>query len=171
LNEFILMKCSTDFVPSLTEIDSEIENWIYWTLGLGFKVVLIIEYLSFIDPERGGFGVIFPEVMIFSEGLCPEENIITEENIAESPERRVYKWYIIPKVNKGPFTKDVRPNDGFSDPPLPPLSGIVRISDPPRTSAMPRKNSRNLVYVKSKKLFLLLELFYNYKCEYKNINY
>jgi hypothetical protein len=31
------------------------------------------EYLSFIDPERGGFGVIFPEVMIFSEGLCPEE--------------------------------------------------------------------------------------------------
>jgi hypothetical protein len=49
------------------------------------------EYLSFIDPERGGFGVIFPEVMIFSEGLCPEENIITEGNIAESPERRVYK--------------------------------------------------------------------------------
>jgi hypothetical protein len=38
-----------------------------------------------------GFGVIFPEVMIFSEGLCPEENIITEGNIAESPERRVYK--------------------------------------------------------------------------------
>jgi hypothetical protein len=24
-------------------------------------------------------------------GLCPEENIITEGNIAESPERRVYK--------------------------------------------------------------------------------
>jgi hypothetical protein len=48
-------------------------------------------YLSFIDPDRGGFGVIFPEVMIFSEGLCPEENIITEGNIAESPERRVYK--------------------------------------------------------------------------------
>jgi hypothetical protein len=47
-------------------------------------------YLSFIDPERGGFGVIFPEV-IFSEGLCPEENIITEGNIAESTERRVYK--------------------------------------------------------------------------------
>jgi hypothetical protein len=36
--------------------------------------------------------------MIFSEGLCPEENIITEGNIAESPERKVYKWYIIPKV-------------------------------------------------------------------------
>jgi hypothetical protein len=50
-----------------------------------------VVYLSFIDPERGGFGVIFPEVMIFSEGLCPEENIITEGNIAESPERRVYK--------------------------------------------------------------------------------
>jgi hypothetical protein len=57
-------------------------------------------YLSFIDPERGWFGVIFPEVMIFSEGLCPEENIITEGNIAESPERRVYKWYIIPKVKE-----------------------------------------------------------------------
>ena len=42
-------------------------------------------YLSFIDPERGGFGVIFPEVMIFSEGLCPEENIITEGNITPNP--------------------------------------------------------------------------------------
>jgi hypothetical protein len=29
--------------------------------------------------------------MIFSEGLCPEENIITEGNIAEFPEWRVYK--------------------------------------------------------------------------------
>jgi hypothetical protein len=52
------------------------------------------KYLSFIDSERGGFGVIFPEVMIFSE------NIITEGNIAESPERRVYKCYIIPKVKE-----------------------------------------------------------------------
>jgi hypothetical protein len=34
--------------------------------------------LSFIDLERGGFGEILPEVMIFSEGLCPVENIITE---------------------------------------------------------------------------------------------
>jgi hypothetical protein len=34
------------------------------------------------------------------EGLCPEENIITEGNIAESPERRVYKWYIIQKVKE-----------------------------------------------------------------------
>ena len=42
-------------------------------------------FLSFIDPERGGFGVIFPEVMIFSEGLCPEENIITEGNIPANP--------------------------------------------------------------------------------------
>jgi hypothetical protein len=39
-------------------------------------------YLSFIDPERGGFGGILPEVMIFFEGLCPEENIITEGNIS-----------------------------------------------------------------------------------------
>jgi hypothetical protein len=43
-----------------------------------------------IDPPLGGFGVIFPEMMIFSEGLCPEENI-TEGNIAESPKGRVYK--------------------------------------------------------------------------------
>jgi hypothetical protein len=49
---------------------------------------------------RGGFGVIFPEVMIFSEGLYPKENIITEGTIADSPERRVYKLYIIPKVKE-----------------------------------------------------------------------
>ena len=61
----------------------------------------LAEYLSFIDPERGGFGVIYPEVMIFSEGLCPEENIITDRGkyYAESPERWVYKLYIIP--NRG----------------------------------------------------------------------
>jgi hypothetical protein len=56
------------------------------------------------DPERGGFGVIFPKVMIFSEGLY----IYGSDDIfrgalprgkyhhfgkyyAESPERRVYK--------------------------------------------------------------------------------
>jgi hypothetical protein len=38
--------------------------------------------------------------MIFSEGLCLEENIVTEGNIAESPDRRVYKLYIIPKVKE-----------------------------------------------------------------------
>ena len=32
-----------------------------------------IIYLSFIDPERGGFGEIFPEVMIFPEGFTPRE--------------------------------------------------------------------------------------------------
>ena len=36
------------------------------------------------DIFRGAF-VIFPEVMIFSEGLCPEENIITEGNITPNP--------------------------------------------------------------------------------------
>jgi hypothetical protein len=45
------------------------------------------------------------------------------------------------------------------------LSELMTLS--PRTSAMPCKISRNLVYVKSKKLFLLLALLYNYKCEYK----
>jgi hypothetical protein len=48
------------------------------------KVVTLIDsymaYLSFIDRERGGFGGILPEVMIFPEGLCPEGNIITEGN-------------------------------------------------------------------------------------------
>jgi hypothetical protein len=52
---------------------------------------MILVIIIYIDPPLGGFGVIFPEVMIFSEGLCPEENIITEGNIAESPERRVYQ--------------------------------------------------------------------------------
>jgi hypothetical protein len=47
-----------------------------------------------------------------------------------------------------------------------PPPSLSELENPPspRASAMPRKNSRNLVYVKSKKLFLLLELFYNYKC-------
>ena len=42
-------------------------------------------HLSFIDLERGGFGEILPEVMIFPEGLCPEGNIITEGNISPNP--------------------------------------------------------------------------------------
>ena len=37
-------------------------------------------YLSLIDPERGGFGRILPEVMIFPEG-----NIITEGNVSTNP--------------------------------------------------------------------------------------
>jgi hypothetical protein len=36
----------------------------------GLNVFLL--YLSFIDPERRGFGEILPEVMIFPEGLCLE---------------------------------------------------------------------------------------------------
>ena len=44
-----------------------------------------VEYLSFIDLERGGFGEILPEVMIFPEGLCPEGNINTEGNISPNP--------------------------------------------------------------------------------------
>jgi hypothetical protein len=42
-------------------------------------------YLSFIDLERGGFGEILPEEMIFPEGLGPEGNIITEGNISLNP--------------------------------------------------------------------------------------
>ena len=30
-------------------------------------------YLSFIDPQRVGFGETFPEVMIFPEGFSPRE--------------------------------------------------------------------------------------------------
>ena len=41
-----------------------------------------VKHLSFIDLERGGFGEILPEVMIFPEGLCPEGNINTEGNIS-----------------------------------------------------------------------------------------
>ena len=44
-----------------------------------------VQLLPFIDPERGGFGGIFPEVMIFHEELCPEGNIITEGNISTNP--------------------------------------------------------------------------------------
>ena len=47
--------------------------------------LFIARYLSFIDPERGGFGGILPEVMIFPEGLCPEGNIITEGNVSTNP--------------------------------------------------------------------------------------
>jgi hypothetical protein len=50
----------------------------------------------------------------------------------------------------------------FQTRPPPPLVRISDLPPSPRTSAMPRKNSRNLVYVKSKKTFLLLELFYNF---------
>ena len=32
-----------------------------------------VRYLSFIDPERGGFGEILPVVMIFPEGFSPRE--------------------------------------------------------------------------------------------------
>ena len=41
---------------------------------------MAMRYLSFIEPERGGFGEIFPEVMI-----KPEGNIITEGNISPNP--------------------------------------------------------------------------------------
>jgi hypothetical protein len=43
------------------------------------------------NPERGGFGEILTEVMIFLERLCPEENIITEGKFNESVERRFHK--------------------------------------------------------------------------------
>jgi hypothetical protein len=47
-------------------------------------------YLSIIDPKRLGICGIFPEVMIFPEGHCPERNIITEGNILTNPPS-VYK--------------------------------------------------------------------------------
>ena len=50
---------------------------------------LLVGYLSFIDPPLGGFGEIFPEVMIFPEGFSPREkpsgNIITSGNISPNP--------------------------------------------------------------------------------------
>jgi hypothetical protein len=44
-----------------------------------------IKQLLFIDLERVGFGEILPEVKLFPEGLCPEENSITEGNISPNP--------------------------------------------------------------------------------------
>ena len=36
--------------------------------------ILVFRYnISFIDPPLGGFGVIFSEVMIFSEGFSPRK--------------------------------------------------------------------------------------------------
>jgi hypothetical protein len=52
------------------------------------------EYLSFIDLERGGFGEILPEVMIFS----PEGNIITEGNISPNPPSGGSINDILPKI-------------------------------------------------------------------------
>ena len=52
------------------------------------------EYLSFIDPERRGFGVIFPEVMIFSKISSLREisgRCVSTQFLERSPERRVYK--------------------------------------------------------------------------------
>ena len=46
---------------------------------------------TIIDLERGGFGEILPEVMIFPEGLCPEGNINTEGNILQRNRVIVYK--------------------------------------------------------------------------------
>ena len=46
-----------------------------------------LKYLSFIYPERGGFGEIFS---------WSDHN--WRKYFTESPERRVYKWYIIPKI-------------------------------------------------------------------------
>ena len=36
-------------------------------------IMVSMRFLSFIYPERGGFGEIFPEVMIFCEGFSPRE--------------------------------------------------------------------------------------------------
>jgi hypothetical protein len=65
-----------------------------------------IEYLSFIDPERGGFGGILSEVMIFSEGLCPEGNIITEGNVSTNPPSRGSINYILYRKLKNPLSSE-----------------------------------------------------------------
>ena len=58
---------------------------IYMTKLLQSDWLRGVQLLSFIDLERGGFGEILHEVMIFPEGLCPEGNIITEGNISPNP--------------------------------------------------------------------------------------
>jgi hypothetical protein len=53
----------------MTKVHGTIFNLIYAYLRMR---LYYSKYLLFIDPERGGFGVILPEVMVFSEGLsCP----------------------------------------------------------------------------------------------------
>ena len=44
-----------------------------------------MKYLSFIDPERGGFGEIFPEVMTFPEGFSPREISLLKEIFRRIP--------------------------------------------------------------------------------------
>ena len=46
---------------------SQIRTFYYYITLLFSSHSPLGRLLSFIDPERGGFGVIFPEVMIFSE--------------------------------------------------------------------------------------------------------
>jgi hypothetical protein len=46
---------------------SQIRTFYYYILHYYLAHSPLGRLLSFIDPERGGFGVIFPEVMIFSE--------------------------------------------------------------------------------------------------------
>jgi hypothetical protein len=65
-----------------------------------------IEYLSFIDPERGGFGGILSKVMIFSEGLCPEGNIITEGNVSTNPPSRGSINDILYRKLKNPLSSE-----------------------------------------------------------------
>jgi hypothetical protein len=57
----------------------------YHIISYAISIPYHTKLLSFIDLERGGFGEILPEVMIFPEGLCPEGNIITEGNISPNP--------------------------------------------------------------------------------------
>ena len=58
---------------SVTEIDFPISTS---TIGL---------HLSFIYPERGGFGEIFPEVMIFPEGFSPRKKSSLKEIFRRIP--------------------------------------------------------------------------------------
>ncbi len=48
-------------------------------------------FLSFIDPERDVLGEIFPEVMIFSEGVRPSEISSLKEIFHRIPLASVYK--------------------------------------------------------------------------------
>jgi hypothetical protein len=75
-----------------------------------------------------------------------------------------FKWLMI--AIRGHSQRTSGQMMDFQTPPLPHLSDLV--TPPSPWSAMPGKNSHNLVCVKSKKLFLLLELFYNYKSIYVN---
>ena len=59
---------------SVKNLDKRLARFFANFFFIFFMNILVFRYnISFIDPERGEFGEIFPEVMIFPEGFSPRE--------------------------------------------------------------------------------------------------